>query len=155
MQPYDIANLPRDTASWLKVRFLAPILNVEGGWEYWIQIDFPCWLDTRGADPFDFRREYTLDHVRLDWIINATFGANMVAVNIKAQSHKYQTDRLLKDVTADVAKLKSIRDKNIARKMIVAVVDRAAEKALSEDGFKTIYDAPDHSFAIMSRDVKP
>jgi hypothetical protein len=154
MQPYDIAHLAKDMKDWLAARFMAPILYVEGGWEYWIQIDFPCWLDTGVAEPYDFRREYAVDGVRLDWIVNATAGKKIVAVNIKAQSHKYLTSKLLADVNSDIVKLKSIKDKSIARKMIVAVVDQNAEQALLQEGFKKIYDAPDNSFGIMSQDVK-
>lgn len=155
MKNYDIRRLGRDMDAWLQARFMSPILNIEGGWEYWIQIDFPCWLDAMADEPFDIRREYVESGVRLDWMMNATSQMNMVAVNIKAQTHKYQTDRLLKDVRADVVKLEGIADRSIARKMIVAVVDRTAEADLHGDGFKTIYDAQDRSFAIMSLDVKP
>lgn len=155
MEPYILANLPADFGRWLAARFLKPILNVEGGWEYWIQIDFPSWLDAMTGRTFDFRREYTEGDVRLDWIVNATLGTNVTAINIKAQTHKYQTTRLLADVDKDVAKLRQLVGNTVARKMIVAVVDKSAYDALAGNGYVQIYRAPDDSFAILWRNVAP
>ena len=53
-------------------RFLEPIADIEGGWEYWIQIDFPAWLDAYYVKQYDFRREVggIMPKARIDWVLN-------------------------------------------------------------------------------------
>jgi hypothetical protein len=70
MQAYNLDQLPINLNGWMNSRFLKPILNIEGGWEYWMQIDFLAWLDTSTGLQWDFRREVIENNVRLDWAVN-------------------------------------------------------------------------------------
>ncbi|OON67518.1 hypothetical protein B0919_16945 [Hymenobacter sp. CRA2] len=77
MQQYHVDALATDIEKRMKTRFLSPILDIEGGWEYWIQIDFPVYLDVFHSTQYDFRREVA--HMfgyggRLDWVLNSQLG---------------------------------------------------------------------------------
>ncbi len=136
MQPYDFNGLGPDIQNWMMSRFLEPILYIEGGWEYWIQIDFPAWLDNYHATQFDFRREVTgvLANARLDWLANSQGDeGQQTAVEIKAQTHKYQTAPFIRDVLADVRKLSGL-NQNYEKIMLAAVIDRDTVTALMRRG---------------------
>lgn len=109
LQAYDLNNLPNDLNTWMMNRFLEPILYIEGGWQYWIQIDFPAWLDVNNPIQYDFRREVAppeLPNIRLDWLLNSQIqNQKATAVEIKAQTHKYSNQKFITDVNSDVQKL--------------------------------------------------
>lgn len=130
-------NLGGDVYNWLGARLLEPILYIEGGWEYWLQIDFPAWLDVSTGQQYDFRREYTIENVRLDWMVNETVGGNVFAVNLKAQTTKYVTSKLVSDVKKDIAKLEQVKWQRPTLNCleVVAVIDPAAEHELTNLGF--------------------
>ena len=130
-------NLGGDVHNWLGARLLEPILYIEGGWEYWLQIDFPAWLDISTGQQYDFRREYTIGNVRLDWIVNETVGGNVFAVNLKAQTTKYVTSKLVSEVKKDIAKLEQVKRQRptLNCREVVAVIDPAADQELIRLGF--------------------
>lgn len=135
MQPYDIFNsFQTDLQKWMKDRFLAPILNIEGGWEYWLQIDFPAWLDVNYNTQYDFRREVSgvVGGGRLDWLLNSQVAGSIpTAVEIKAQTHKYLNTRFKSDVKADVDKLSTLGDQ-YKKIMLAAVIDNELYKEFKE-----------------------
>ena len=126
LQAYDFNSFATDLQNWMTNRFLSPILNIEGGWEYWIQIDFPAWLDVNYTTQYDFRREVTgvlPSGGRLDWLVNSQgYGGVLTAVEIKAQTHKYVNNRFISDVLGDVQKLK-VLSQNYNKIMLAAVID--------------------------------
>ena len=160
--PYEYRNLGTDLSNWLQARFIAPIINIDGGWEYWVQIDFPCWLDSTTGKQFDFRREvaglYPADpSARADWLINATSderqaASPVTAVEIKAQTKSYVTSKLLRDVAADVTKLQTLQGRNVngaaieTRIMLVAICDQSAQQPLVDKGFVRLTHGNDFSF---------
>lgn len=111
MSSYNPERLIFDLASWLPIRYQSSTSAVEGGWEYWIQIDFMSWLNLRGL--FDVRREVTLNGSRADLFLNLGAGIGVPPlprfppawVEIKAQGAKYLNDRFKLDVQADIAKM--------------------------------------------------
>lgn len=141
LQPYFFFDkFTTDLQSGMEKRFLKQILNLEGGWEYWIQIDFPAWLDDRYQTQYDFRREVQLDNtnLRLDWLINSNFGDYMpVAVEIKAQTHKYETNNFIRDVKVDITKLDQL-SVQYYKLMLAAVIDGPTEEKLIDLQFKRI-----------------
>ncbi|MEQ6890451.1 hypothetical protein ABE957_17390 [Halomonas sp. CS7] len=138
LQAYDFSALSTDLQDWMARRFLEPIVNIEGGWEYWVQIDFPAWLDVNNATQYDFRREVTgvIQNARLDWLVNSQVpGGHVTAVEIKAQTHKYVNSRFLADVLSDVQKLSGL-GRNYNKLMLAAVIDPAVEETLTgQHGF--------------------
>lgn len=149
MQPYDIDDFPKNLTDWLYARLLKPILFIEGGWEYWFQIDFPAWVDIKYNVQFDFRREVTMPGVRLDWLINSnTMGKVPVAVEIKAQTHKYKNDVFEKDVLEDIDKLKQLKG-NYKKMMLAAVIDEKMKNRLIQFGFTFIATDRDHSTEVL------
>ncbi|WP_435103597.1 hypothetical protein [Arhodomonas sp. AD133] len=140
MEPYDITRLPSDLPAWLSDRLLEPILYVEGGWEYWLQIDFPSWLDVKSGMQYDFRREVTVGSVRLDWLINDnSFNAEHWAVELKAQTHKYPMDRFVRAVKADLDKLSRLDRGAFEPLMVAAAIDETTYDALvTQLGFTDI-----------------
>jgi hypothetical protein len=141
MQAYDFNLFPNDLQNWMMTRFLDPILSIEGGWEYWIQIDFPAWLDVNYNTQYDFRREVTgiLPSGRLDWLVNSQgFGGQLTAVEIKAQTHKYQNTPFVQDVLKDIEKLSAL-DLSYTKIMLAAVIDNGAYSILTTQyGFAPI-----------------
>lgn len=141
MQAYDLNSISTDLQNWMTNRFLDPILDIEGGWEYWIQIDFPAWLDVNHSTQYDFRREVTgiLQRGRLDWLVNSQgFGGHLTAVEIKAQTHKYANNRFIPNVLEDVQKLSGL-DQNYKKIMLAAVIDSVADDTLTaQQGFVPI-----------------
>lgn len=134
MQPYDFNSLPTDIQNWMGARFLNPILDIEGGWEYWVQIDFPAWLDVTKNAQYDFRREVrnVLQKGRLDWLVNSQgFGGQQTAVEIKAQTHKYQNSVFLKDVLKDIAKISTL-GQGYTKLMLAAVIDPTIYDVLTQ-----------------------
>lgn len=108
MTPYDPNRLGTDIPMWMHNRFLQPILSIEGGWEYWLQIDFPAWLDNTYGVQYDFRREVVMRNPlgRIDWLINATLpGGHSEGVQLKAQTHKYLSNAFVTDVLEDYRKV--------------------------------------------------
>lgn len=132
MKVYDVNKLGSNLKTWMGQRFLDPILNVEGGWEYWIQIDFPAWLDVYNNQQYDFRREVAgvVAGGRLDWLINSQIsGKKQTAVEIKAQTPKYDSKKFLSDVETDLNKLSTLG--GAYRKiMLTAVTDGALKSEL-------------------------
>lgn len=150
MQAYDFNRIAADIEAWIGERLLEPILYFEGGWEYWVQIDFPAYLDVTHHAQFDFRREVAgiLPGARLDWLINSQVQPqNPIAVEIKAQTHKYRTADFLRDVQADVDKLQNLPAQYAARMLAVAV-DPNAVAQLVERGFVALYQYQ-HEVAFM------
>lgn len=137
MEPYDVTMLTEHLGTWMDHRYLEPISSLEGGWESWIQIDFPALLDADTRRQFDFRREFAVPGVgRLDWVINSTVqGHPVAAVEIKAQSPKYLNSVFIPLVEADEARLSSLTgfDRRI---MLVAVIDQEVHTRLLAKGFK-------------------
>lgn len=134
MQAYDFNSLATDLQDWMTNRFLEPILNIEGGWEYWVQIDFPVWLDVNNTTQYDFRREVmgVIQNARLDWLVNSQVnGGKVTAVEIKAQTHKYVNNRFIPDVLSDVQKLSGL-GQNYTKLMLAAVIDPVADSTLTE-----------------------
>lgn len=149
MSPYNIDDLPKNLTAWLYARLLQPILSIEGGWEYWFQIDFPAWMDTQYKTQYDFRREVTLPGVRLDWLINSnSMGQVPVAVEIKAQTHKYKNDVFEKDVLDDIEKLKGLKG-NYIKLMLAAVIDDKMKNRLIQLGFTFIATDKDHTTEVL------
>ncbi|HMS98175.1 MAG TPA: hypothetical protein PKA12_05490 [Saprospiraceae bacterium] len=154
MNPYNIDDLPKNLTAWLYARLLQPILYIEGGWEYWFQIDFPAWMDVVDKTQYDFRREVILPGVRLDWLINSnSIGQIPVAVEIKAQTHKYKNDVFEKDVMEDIEKLKGLKGK-YEKMMIAAVIDEKMKKRLIELGFTFIATDRDHFTEVLVYKIK-
>ncbi|HEX2207616.1 MAG TPA: hypothetical protein VHG93_08020 [Longimicrobium sp.] len=137
MEPYDLDLLRHDLAAWMEARFLEPIAYVEGGWEYWIQIDFVAWLDNEKHTVYDFRREIPAQGGRLDWVINSGYPESLTAIEIKAQTPKYKTDAFVADVWADVVWLAGL-DGFAHRGMLAAAVDAKAAELLEGLGFQRI-----------------
>ncbi|MCP5095869.1 MAG: hypothetical protein GY943_09975 [Chloroflexi bacterium] len=141
MQLYHFDTFPTDLQNWITNRFLEPILNIEGGWEYWIQIDFPAWIDVHYNTQYDFRREVSgvLPGSRLDWLVNSQVGGEQpTAVEIKAQTHKYLNNRFISDVLADVQKLSGLGG-NYKKIMLAAVTDPTVYNTLTgQHGFVPI-----------------
>jgi hypothetical protein len=134
MERYNLQWLPGNLETWIGQRFLSPILDIEGGWEYWIQIDFPAWLDVYSNTQYDFRREQPIPGGRLDWLINSQVQpAAPGAIEIKAQTHKYQTSAFVQAVLADVAKLQNLGPGYATRFMLAAVIDQNAYDALVQN----------------------
>lgn len=135
---YDVNGLPANLNTWMNQRFLMPILNIEGGWEAWMQIDFPAWLDTTYNQQYDFRREvpFVNPNGRVDWLINSAHPPP-TGVELKAQTHKYLTSTLLVDVAADVNKLTQWKASGqiTYALSIVAAIDPNAVQQLSQRGF--------------------
>lgn len=127
MQDYNIfTSFKTDLDQWMKARFLEPILSIEGGWEYWLQIDFPAWLDVTKQNQYDFRREVSgvVEGSRLDWLLNSQVtGSTPTAVEIKAQTHKYLNTTFISNVKTDVDKLSTLGDK-YNKLMLAAVIDQ-------------------------------
>ncbi len=139
MQTYNLTNLPTNLQGWMNTRFLEPILDIEGGWEYWMQIDFPAWLDSSTGQQWDFRREVPVGNVRLDWAINTTGLGQKTGVNLKAQTPKYLTNKFLADVAIDVQKLQTLPN-GYNQLMIAAAVDNAAINTLTQtNGFVPMF----------------
>ena len=134
MEAYDFNSLATDLQNWMTSRFLNPILDIEGGWEYWIQIDFPAWLDIYHKCQYDFRREVpgVLSNARLDWLVNSQVGGQLTAVEIKAQTHKYLDDRFISEVLADVGKL-AVLDHGFHKIMLAAVISPSASARLTAE----------------------
>jgi hypothetical protein len=144
-----------DLQNWIGARFLAPILNIEGGWEYWIQIDFPCWLDVSFGVQFDFRREVAgvATGGRLDWLINSQgVGGARTAVEIKAQTHKYLTATFLADIQRDINKLQTVGG-GTNRLMLAAACDDAAATALTTQQFLNLFYLPNNVGAFFLKQV--
>lgn len=146
MQAYNLDALKGDLENWMMNRFLEPILYIEGGWEYWIQIDFPAWLDVEKTTQYDFRREVmgVLQNARLDWLLNSQVNQTQpipikpIAVEIKAQTHKYLTSRFIQDVLGDVQKLSNLGE-NYTKLMLVAVIDNSSsDELIYNHNFKPI-----------------
>lgn len=151
MNPYDLNRLSSDLQDWIQARFIAPIVNIEGGWEYWIQIDFPCWLDVSFGVQFDFRREVSgIATGRLDWLINDA-GGTRTAVEIKAQTHKYLTAKFLADVQGDIVKLGTVANAN--KLMLAVAVDNAAATALRTAGYLDLFHLPGNLGAFFLKQV--
>jgi hypothetical protein len=134
VEPYDIERMPADLRAWMDARFLTPILNIEGGWENWMQIDFPTWLDAQTGRQLDIRREQPLERPggRVDWLINGTVG-----VELKAQTHKTTRGRFLEGVREDVNKLSRWTDRGELETGIAlaAAIDEHTRQALANGGF--------------------
>lgn len=105
-------------------KILNPILNIEGSWEYWIQIDFPAWLDQYLAQQYDFRREvYGIIPGRIDWLINSiAVGGTLTAVELKWQTHKYISSTFVGDIVDDITKLRALPP-TYNRIVLAAVID--------------------------------
>lgn len=134
MHAYDFDKLAHDLDRWMTSRFLPPILDIEGGWEYWVQIDFPAWLDVSDHVQYDFRREVggVLPSGRLDWLVNSQgVGGQLTAVEIKAQTHKYLNQRFIADALADVHKLAALGG-NYNALMLAAAIDPAVVDQLTQ-----------------------
>lgn len=135
---YNFDSLMNDLGTWLDERLLEPILNIEGGWEYWIQIDFPAWLDTHYQTQYDFRREVTgiLQNGRIDWLVNSQQDPPHppTAVEIKAQTHKYLQNTFVTDVATDVNKLATL-GANYNKVMLVATIDGPTYDSLIGQNF--------------------
>ncbi len=132
-----------------------PILNLEGGWEYWVQIDFPPWLDITYNVQFDYRREVTgvlPGGGRLDWLINSQgVGGVLTAIEIKAQTHRYLTAAFVADVRADVAKLQTL-GAGYNRIMLAAVCDANAATILTQqDGFAPLVHFAGNAAAFLTK----
>src|SRR5690606_13252116 len=142
---YNINMLPQDLTGWMQQRFLQPIVNIEGGWEYWFQIDFPAWLDFYYKRQFDFRREVIgilPNGGRLDWLVNSQGSDRILsAFELKAQTHKYQNDKFVDDVLSDVAKLNKL-DQTYLKVTLAAVIDDNSENALIQKNFAIIAKYP-------------
>lgn len=124
----------KNLKDWINNRFFEQIPFVEGGWEYWIQIDFVAWIDKKSGQQFDFRREVMLPGIRVDWFVNSNskdIEINPTAIEIKAQTPKYLKDRFIADVQKDIEKLKMLPDK-YSKIMLAAVIDKSTAEALSE-----------------------
>ncbi|MEL7533413.1 MAG: hypothetical protein AAFN10_19020 [Bacteroidota bacterium] len=141
--PYVIQDFNKDLQGWITNRFLPTIPDVEGGWEYWIQIDFIAFIDAIYKIQFDFRREVPIDGGRLDWLINSnTQDAVPYAVEIKAQTPKYLAAKLLKDVADDIKKLESLGPK-YRRIMLVAIIDQdTQEQLVAKRPFEAVAKSP-------------
>ena len=141
MEEYKILkSFGNDLSVWMEHRFQLPILSIEGGWEYWIQIDFPAWLDLYYSKQFDFRREfpYPNQNYRVDWLVNSeVVGPPRTYVEIKAQTHKYPNKKFISDVQKDYEKLKKL-DKKIAKITLAVVIDKGAFEGLKKDKFEQI-----------------
>ena len=147
MKVYDFQNFEEDLEKWMHTRFLDPILNIEGGWEHWIQIDFPAWLDGEAkskdpsAIPYDFRREVSIpsEHVRLDWLVNSQPNSPVIptALEIKAQTPKYLNKNFVVNVRRDVTKLLDL-DLDCDKIMLIAVIDDRTSTYFTERGFDTL-----------------
>lgn len=141
MKEYKISeSFGKDLSKWMTQRFQLPILSIEGGWEYWIQIDFPAWLDLNYSTQFDFRREfrYPDQNYRVDWLVNSQVsGPSRTYVEIKAQTHKYPNKNFILDVQKDYEKLAKL-DKKIAKITLAAVIDQGAFEGLERNKFKQI-----------------
>lgn len=137
LAPLDPEYLPGFLARWFPARMLEPILSVEGGWEYWIQIDFPAWLDVDTGQQYDVRREQPgPDGTRIDWVFNGISGGGpLTACELKAQSRTYTASSFTRAVAVDVAKLQLLSAPYQQRLMIAAVIDQAAYDGLIGDGF--------------------
>jgi|GEM_PF-5390651 len=113
MNSYNPAHLPNDLNVWLQSRYMSTISAVEGGWEYWMQIDFMAWLNTRQKDPYDVRREVPMGPYRADLFLNRGPDGEEPAlrvfppcwVEIKAQGAKYLNEKFKVDVQADIDKM--------------------------------------------------
>ena len=139
VQTYNFENFSRDLSAWLRNRLLKPILYVEGGWEYWVQIDFPAWIDIRDNVQYDFRREVSgiLPNGRLDWLVNQN-SSSPTAIEIKAQTHKYPNSKFVTDVMNDVAKLSTLPS-TYQKGVLAAVIDAGAYNSLIQKGFKELF----------------
>lgn len=126
MNPYDFfAHFTNDLQQWFAARFLPAILNFEGGWEYWMQIDFPAWLDGRDGVQYDFRREISAYGSRVDWLINSnSTNQVLVAVELKNQTAKTPNGTFVANIKGDIESLAKWPDTYV-KLSIVAAVDRA------------------------------
>lgn len=139
MEPYNLLELGTHLEAWKQMRLLAPVLSIEGGWESWLQVDFPVWLDVAFATQYDFRREVQEQGKRLDWIINSTTGR--AAVEIKAQTHKFPNSAFLAAVQGDVGKLAQLAGFD-HKLMLAAVIDDGLKDTLVHEGFVVLTPPP-------------
>ncbi len=153
MTGYNVNNLGSNLATWMNQRFLHPILNFEGGWEYWLQIDFPAWIEANSGQQYDFRREVSgvIAGGRIDWLINSNVsGKKQTAVEIKAQTPKYENNRFLSGVKTDIDKLSNLT--GAYRKiMLAAITDPALRSTLISHDFAELFTYQE-SVAFMKRD---
>ncbi len=134
MVPYNfLKKFQTDLHGWFKERFLYPILDIEGGWEYWVQIDFPAYIDVSHNCQYNFRREISYNGIRVDWLINGET-RNPIAVELKCQTHKYLNRNFLSDVQKDIESLKQWPH-DYHKVSIAATVDPHVAEALKRENF--------------------
>lgn len=114
MTSFNPDDLYRTLNAWLNSRYLRTISAVEGGWEYWIQIDYMSWLNLHNT--YDVRREVPIGGARADLFLN--FGAGIGVpppqpfppcwIEIKAQGAKYLNEAFKKAVQADIDKMAAL-----------------------------------------------
>jgi hypothetical protein len=146
--------LSRDLQTWMNDRFLSPILALNGGWEYWIQIDFPAYLDIMYSEQFDFQREIRVGNQRIDWIINSNIqDATNIAIEIKAQTKNYLTRDFMQAVQIDMNKLANL-DGNYRRFMLCAIIDESAKESLESLEFQHLFTFGDGSGAYYRKAIQ-
>lgn len=156
MIAYDATKLVDDLKAWMGQRFQPPILTVEGGWEYWMQIDFPAWLDVSRKQQFDVRREISLPTMRrLDWVFNSTLsGLQPWAVELKAQTSKYPSAQFVTNALADVAKLATLDAAKYPKRLSIAVTcddNSYGELVKPANGYVEKFRLADNSAAFLFR----
>ena len=119
-------NLSNDLKNWTLLRMYPQIPLSMGGWESWMQIDFPAYLLSQSPH-IDVVREqkYGMDQQRVDWKFNGSFNVTkQAAVEIKVQSKQTLQDTQFKQqVVNDLVKLDRYRERYECNTiMIVGIV---------------------------------
>lgn len=144
LQRYSIEqDLPTAIPNWMHTRFLKEILDLVGGWEHWIQIDLPAWLDNTSGHQYDFQREATIHGFgkkRFDWLINAQQDPPIIptVVEIKAQTPRYIDSVFISDVYRDFAKLSELGD-GYKKYVLLAVMSPEIQKWCEARNFTALY----------------
>ena len=147
-----LTNFNDDLQEWMEHRFLNPILIQGDGWESWIQIDFPAYLDTRDEKRYDIRPGYPItEQNHLAWLINSRIDGQPSAIEIKAQTYKTPTDIFLQAVKNDVKVLKTLGGQRI---MLCAVADPGAAEKLEQQGFERIFTFPGKWSAFYRKTIE-
>lgn len=157
MNSYNPAHLATDLATWMKARFQPATSAVEGGWEYWIQIDFMSWLNTQAV--LDVRREVQIGASRADLFLNYGTGIGVAPlpafpqcwVEIKAQGAKYPNDTFVADVQADIDKM-AAGGAGCKQYMLVALSDATLIKSATfnrASGYSLVYEDPSTGVTVL------
>ena len=112
MSLYKFMLLGQDLKLWMNLRMYPVIPYIEGGWEKWMQVDFPAYLDDRDGVQYEFRREYNIDNeFYLDWLVNESDNNDSIAIELKCQSAKNfkNNKKFAEAVQNDIKKLQELQ----------------------------------------------